>query len=229
MVVDRPRRPPRPGRTGRRRRSGSPLRSSLAPASIMLIRPRRAARDPGQAHVLVVEARLPVGRPVGAADLHGRHLVFRAVGGPVRIVGGDHVGARLGVVEGGVDDARLHALGDSAASAMSPERLSSDTRSPSTMPRCSASKRVDLEHVLLVPARVLGAPRLRADVVLGQDAAGGEHQREARPGPLLGRHELGEHELAEAAHEAVDVHHRRAVGRRVVAGPLDRAEPSSLP
>ena len=35
-----------------------------------------------------------------------------------------------------------------------------------------------LEDVLLVPDDVFGAPRLRADVVLAEDAAGGEDERE---------------------------------------------------
>jgi hypothetical protein len=40
--------------------------------------------------------------------------------------------------------------------------------------------RVDLQPVLVVPGDVGGAPRLRADVVLAEDAPGGEQQREAR-------------------------------------------------
>ena len=43
---------------------------------------------------LLVIVLLPVGRPVRRRDLHRRHLVFRAVGRPVRIVGGDDVGLR---------------------------------------------------------------------------------------------------------------------------------------
>ena len=39
--------------------------------------------------------------------------------------------------------------------------------------------RMDLEHVLGVPDHVVGAARLRTDVVLAQDAAGGQDQREA--------------------------------------------------
>ena len=44
------------------------------------------------------------------------------------------------------------------------------------------------------------------------------------PDALLGGDELGQHELALAAHETVDMHDRRARRRRVVAWPLDRAE-----
>ena len=49
-----------------------------------------AARLLGEGIVLF----LPLRRPVGRHHLHGRHLVFRAVGRPVRIVGGDDVGLR---------------------------------------------------------------------------------------------------------------------------------------
>ena len=47
------------------------------------------------------------------------------------------------------------------------------------MPRTSASCGVDLQHVLGVPGDVGGTPGLGADVVLGEDPAGGEDQREA--------------------------------------------------
>ena len=89
-------------------------------------------------------------------------------------------------------------------------------RTPGRRRRCRALGvvRVDLEDVLGVPATVVRAPRLRADVVLGEDAAGGEDQRVRGPRALVGRHVLGHHELALAAHEPADVHDRRAVGRR---------------
>ena len=38
--------------------------------------------------------------------------------------------------------------------------------------------------------------------------SGGQQQREARAGLLVGRDVVGDHELAFAAHEAFDVHHR---------------------
>src|SRR5215475_8484595 len=50
--------------------------------------------------------RLPGRMPVGEPDLHRRHLVFRAVGRPVGEVGGDDIGAALGMVEGGVEIGR---------------------------------------------------------------------------------------------------------------------------
>ncbi len=55
---------------------------------------------------LLIIFALPPGRAVGRRDLHRRHLVFGAVGRPVRIVGGDDVGLRVRVVEGRVDHAR---------------------------------------------------------------------------------------------------------------------------
>ena len=72
------------------------------------------------------------------------------------------------------------------------------------------------------------AARLRADVVLRKNAPGGEDQREACGDALVSGHEFGDHEAALAAHEAADVHHRRALGSLVVAGPLQAAEPVEL-
>ena len=79
------------------------------------------------------------GRRAPGRHLHGGHLVLGAVGGPVGVLGGDHVGAADRVVEGGVH----HALGirseTSACSVVAPTRLASVTSSPSRMPRSSAS------------------------------------------------------------------------------------------
>ena len=55
---------------------------------------------------------LPLGAMYRGSNLHCGYLVFRTVGRPVRILGRDHVGAGLGIVEGRIHDARLHALGD---------------------------------------------------------------------------------------------------------------------
>ena len=55
---------------------------------------------------------LPVRPAVGGADFDRRHFVFRAIGRPVGVLGGHHVGARVGEVERRVDDARLHAVRD---------------------------------------------------------------------------------------------------------------------
>ena len=84
--------------------------------------------------------------------------------------------------------------------------------------------RVDVEHVLLVPGHIVGAPGLGADIVLGQDAAGGEDQGEGAVGALRRRHELGDHEAALAAHEAADMHEGRSLRCLVVARPLHGAQ-----
>ena len=82
---------------------------------------------------------------------------------------------------------------------------------------------VYLQAIFAVPVRVAGAPGLRADVVLRQDAPGGQQQREA-PGDLfIGGHVLGEREVALAAREGFGVHGRCAPGRLCVAGPLQGA------
>ena len=127
-------------------------------------------------------------------------------------------------MEGGVDHAGLHALGDVGAQ----HGVTRAARHPRPVALLDAALfgvvGVDLQHVLGVPDEVGGAPGLRADVVLAEDAAGGQQQREALAGALIGGDIGGEHEAALATHERVDVHDRRAVGRFVVARPLDAAE-----
>src|SRR5579863_10483959 len=87
---------------------------------------------------------------------------------------------------------------------------------------------MDLEDVLGVPHDVAGTARLRADVVLREDAAGGEDQREATRDFLARRHVFGGPELALAAHELADMHGRGALRMLVVARPLDAAETIEL-
>jgi hypothetical protein len=129
----------------------------------------------------------------------------------------------VGMVEGGVDDARRDAVGDQRAQRRIAGAALSFTQSPSRMPRCSASCGW-ISSRSSMPDDILGAPCLRADIVLAEDAPGGEQQREARAGALVGRDIFGADELALAAHEAVDMHDRRAQRRLLVAGPLHRAQ-----
>ena len=75
-----------------------------------------------------------------------------------------------------------------------------------------------------MPQAIGRTPGLGPDVVLRQDAPGGEQQRELAVGTLLGGHERGEHELALAPYEVVHVHDRRAFRVLVVAGPLHAAQ-----
>ena len=82
--------------------------------------------------------------------------------------------------------------------------------------------RMHFKQVFLVPQRIGGSPRLRADIILRQDAAGGEKQRKARSGLFVCRDVFGNDELALAADETVHVHDRRAVWRLIVARPLHR-------
>ena len=74
-------------------------------------------------------------------------------------------------MERGVDHARLHALGDPRAQ----HGLAGAAGDADPVAVGDAALlgvvRMDLEAVLVVPAVVLGAARLRADVVLRQDAA----------------------------------------------------------
>ncbi len=81
-----------------------------------------------------------------------------------------------------------------------------------------------LEQVFLVPDIILGSSRLRADVVLREDPARREQQRELAIRALLGRHVVGLDEQALAPNECIDVHDRRPHWRAVIAGPLHAAD-----
>src|SRR6266403_3296690 len=111
---------------------------------------------------------------------------------------------------------------------VSPARLCTPTQSPSLTPRSSASCGWQLHAVFLVPSIVGGAARLRADVVLRQDAAGGEDQRVLCVDLLARRHVFGKQEAALAANEFLDMHDRRALRGAIVAGPLDASEAADL-
>ena len=168
---------------------------------------------------------LPGGGPRDLAHLHRRHLVLGAVGGPVGVVGGDHVGPAEGEMEGGVDHAGLHALGQLRAQHVSPARLAIAT---SRRRRCRVPRhRADgfpahprWCQTLLAVRRVC-APTLYCERMRPVVSSSGK-----RAGDLLvGGNVFGDDEQPLAAHELVHVHDRRALGRRVVAGPLDAAQP----
>ena len=55
---------------------------------------------------------LPLGRVRHQAHFHGGHFVFRAVGGPIGVFRGDHVGAADRMMERRIHHARLYAFGD---------------------------------------------------------------------------------------------------------------------
>src|SRR5271168_3953193 len=122
----------------------------------------------------LAKALLPLRRLTHTGCLHGGYLVLGAVGCPIRVIRSDDVGARLREMKSRVNHAGLNTLGDTgaqyriarAAGNAHPIALG-DTALLGIM-------RMNLEAVFIVPLVVLGAPRLRADVVLAQDAPGGE-------------------------------------------------------
>src|SRR5215468_3582349 len=63
----------------------------------------------------IAELALPLGGRGDLGELDRGDLVLGAVGRPVRVLGGDDVGAGLGVVERRVDHAGLHPLGQAGA------------------------------------------------------------------------------------------------------------------
>ncbi|MNF87270.1 hypothetical protein D3C84_697330 [compost metagenome] len=82
---------------------------------------------------------------------------------------------------------------------------------------------MDFQTVFVMPGDVVGTPGLGTDVVLAEDAPGGQQQRIASVDLFLGRHVTGEHEAPLAAHKLFDVHGRRAVRCFGVARPLQAA------
>ena len=124
-----------------------------------------------------------------------------------------------------VDHAGLHPLGDPGAQ----HRLSGAARDADPVAFGDAAHfgvvGMHLEPILRVPEIVLGAPRLRADVVLAEHPPGRQDQRESAVDPLAGRDVFRDLEPALAAHELTDVHGRRAGRMPGITGPLDAAKP----
>src|SRR6218665_1704061 len=172
---------------------------------------------------------LPFGWLRHGRYLYGSYLVLGAIGGPVRVVCGNHVGTRLGKVEGGVYHAWLNALGHHGAQhGLSGPAADTDP----VVLRDTAFLRVmrmNLQFVFAVPLTVVGAPGLRAHVVLRQDAAGGKDQRIFTGDFFLRRHILGIEELAFAANEFIDVDLLRNSFRRIfITWPLHAAQAVDL-
>ncbi len=82
--------------------------------------------------------------------------------------------------------------------------------------------RVNFQTILVMPRLVRGAPRLRADIVLAENAPGRQQQGKAWAGAFIGRDIVCHDEQALAAHEMVDVHGGRAFGSGFVDRPLER-------
>src|SRR5579883_1312240 len=158
-------------------------------------------------------ALLPIGEMIGAPDLYRRDLVFGAIGRPVGIFRGHDIGAGYGVVEGRVDDARLHAVADLGAQR---DRAGAALQRHEIAVADAAAlgvERMNLQHVLFVPDIVRRPSRLRADIVLRKNPPGGQQKREARAGSLVAGDEFGQHEAALAADEMIDMHDRRPFRR----------------
>ena len=128
------------------------------------------------------------------------------------------------MVEGCVDDTWLDTLGDFRAERDFAGAAVEGDEIPVIDAAIFGVERMDFEHVLGMPDIIVGAAGLRADIVLRQDAASGEQEREARALLFFGRDVFRDHELAFAADEAVNVHDRCAKWGIVIAWPLDGAE-----
>src|SRR5262245_49538313 len=104
-------------------------------------------------------------------------------------------------MEGRIEDARRDAVGERRTR----RGLARTTRQANPVALADAALlgvvRMDFQHVLLVPDDIIGAPCLRADIILAEDAARGEQQRETRAGLLVGGDILSTDELALAPHE----------------------------
>src|SRR3954452_20582721 len=144
----------------------------------------------------VVPGGIGLALPVRAGERHlyGGHLVLRAVGRPVGVLGGHHVGAGDGVVERGVHDPGRHAVGELGAQRRLPDAAGQGDHVAVVDAADLGVVRMQLEYVLGVPGDIGGAAGLRADVVLTEDTARGEDQGEAPGAAFAGRHVGGDHE-----------------------------------
>ena len=167
---------------------------------------------------------LPIRWLCGERHLDGRDFVLRAIGGPIGVVGGHHIGSRVRVVERGVNDTRLHPFGD-----FRPKSRRAGTtldRDPVALPDSTifGVMRMQFEEIGVMPCPVLSPPRLGADVVLAQDAASGEDERELARGSLGRRDILRDDKASLSSDKRVDVHDGRAFRGLGIAGPLDAPE-----
>ena len=148
------------------------IRSSMNSDKFRLYRHSSAASTAGDTAAsarLLVIVELPICRAVRRRDLHGRHLVFRAVRRPVGEVGGDDIRLRVRVMEGRVDDARRDPVGNQRPQ----RRLAGAAGELHPVAVANAALlgvvRMDFQPVLGMPDDVFGAPRLRADIVLAEE------------------------------------------------------------
>src|SRR5665213_814573 len=134
----------------------------------LLGRMGRLAADAPPRHAGLAVPLLPVGQTVGAPDLHRRHLVFRAVGRPVAVVGGDDVGPGHRMMKGRIDDTGLHPLGDARVEGNLPRSAGQGHQVVVPHPPRLRVERMDLQNVFLMPDIVGGSPRLLADIILAK-------------------------------------------------------------
>src|SRR5579863_6737082 len=191
---------------------------------IRLLRGLHRVCNPARVAGLFVVGLLPLRWTVGGRHLYRCDLVFGAIGCPVGIFRRDDVGLRVRMMERGVDHARRDAFGDQRPQGSFPGTACEPHPVAIAHAALLGIVGMDLEPVFLVPDDVVGSPRLCADIVLAENASRRQKQWVARTGTLVGRDIFGDDELALAAHEAADVHHRRALRRLFVAGPLHGAE-----
>src|SRR3569623_1634211 len=82
---------------------------------------------------------------------------------------------------------------------------------------------MDFEPIFRMPGDGVGAASLSSDIILAENTARGEQQREACAHPLVRRNVFSDNELALATDELADMHGRGAFRCIVVARPLNRA------
>src|SRR5947209_1169725 len=87
---------------------------------------------------------------------------------------------------------------------------------------------MNFEAILPMPYDIFSAPRLGADIVLREDATRRQNQWIARTRALVRRHVSRGQETVLASHECANMHHRRAVGRGIIARPLEAADAIEL-
>ena len=155
--------------------------------------------------------------------LHRSHFVLRATRGPVAVLCRYDVGASFGIVECCVDDTRLYARGDRCLQRN--VAFAASKRYEFTILDAASLRimRMDFQQIFAVPNHIRCAACLGPHVVLRQDPARRQQQRELAVGALLGGDVVGFYKEAPATHEVIDVHDRCSHRCSFIAGPLHAA------
>ena len=109
---------------------------------------------------------MPIGFSGDPINLNSCDLIFRTIGCPIRVVGGDDIGAAFGVMKRGINNTRLHPVRQvgcqySVASAtLYLDQIAIDNAA------IFGIMRVNFQYIFIMPVDVRGSAGLCADIIL---------------------------------------------------------------